>query len=230
MVIRITIPTSTWYNLRSICVQNFNNFVLVASSQGTTWLWVQFFQPSSGLYQPNPNHSWENFFIANSTQLPTILHKYGKNYLAGRTQPISEMKIWDPNQPNAVYGWTQPMTCLCLNLQRYMEVNCFKSVFAIIFEKASYAWWCGDVKLLYFRCWAVSKLFKLTTLTVTVSDVCLEAEASPRGRLEAAQLQPRLRLHVLMTRLGLASARGYCLCLASVSCLLPRLDSRHQNL
>ena len=53
-----------------------------------------------------------------------------------------------------------------------------------------------------------------------LSDVCLEAEASPRGSLEAAKVLPRPRLDVLMPRLGLAS----------VSSLLPRLDSRHQNL
>ena len=39
------------------------------------------------------------------------------------------------------------------------------------------------------------------------SDVCLEAEASPRGSLEAENLLPRPRLDVLMPRLGLASPR-----------------------
>jgi len=54
------------------------------------------------------------------------------------------------------------------------------------------------------------------------SDVCLEAEASPRGSLEAENLLSRPRLDVLMPRLGLASPRDYCLGLASVLSLLPR--------
>jgi len=49
------------------------------------------------------------------------------------------------------------------------------------------------------------------------SDVCLEAEASPRGSLEVENLLPWPRLNVLMPRLGLASPRDYCLGLASVS-------------
>ena len=36
------------------------------------------------------------------------------------------------------------------------------------------------------------------------SDVCLEAEALPRGSLEAENLLPRPRLDVLMPRLSLA--------------------------
>jgi len=35
------------------------------------------------------------------------------------------------------------------------------------------------------------------------SDVCLEAEASPRGSLEPAKVLPRPRLKILMPRLGL---------------------------
>lgn len=50
-----------------------------------------------------------------------------------------------------------------------------------------------------------------------LSDVCLEAEASPRGSLEAENLLPRPRLDVLLPWLGLASPRDYCLGLASVS-------------
>jgi len=56
------------------------------------------------------------------------------------------------------------------------------------------------------------------------SDVCLEAEASLRGSLEAENLLPRPRLDVLMPRLGLASPCGYCLVLATASFLLLRLD------
>jgi len=48
-------------------------------------------------------------------------------------------------------------------------------------------------------------------LFIDISDVCLEAEASPRCSLEAEDLLPRPRLDVLMPRLGLASPRDYCL-------------------
>jgi len=65
---------------------------------------------------------------------------------------------------------------------------------------------------------------KASVLPITPSDVSLEAEASPRGSFEAENLLPRPRLDVLMPRLGLASPRDYCLGLASVSFLLPRLD------
>ena len=60
------------------------------------------------------------------------------------------------------------------------------------------------------------------------SDVCLEAEASPRGSLEAENLLPRPRLDVLLPWLGLASPRDYCLGLASVSPM--RKISNEKNL
>jgi len=50
-------------------------------------------------------------------------------------------------------------------------------------------------------------LLSATSITVEyrISDVCLEAEASPPGSLEAAKVLSRRRLDVLMLRLGLAS-------------------------
>jgi len=51
---------------------------------------------------------------------------------------------------------------------------------------------------------------------IIISDVCLEAKASPRGNLEAENLLPRPRLDVLMPHLVIiasASPRSRLFCL-----------------
>jgi len=54
------------------------------------------------------------------------------------------------------------------------------------------------------QCVLISSLCKICFIVID-SDVCLEAEASPRGSLEAAKVLPRPRPDVFMPRLGLAS-------------------------